>query len=51
MWYGMDPNGIKEVVIEFDTGDEEVWKQGCATSSNPSRCGKWRITSAPFRAN
>ena len=24
MWYGMDPNGIKEVVIEFDTGDEEV---------------------------
>jgi len=26
MWYGMDPNGIKEVVIEFDTGDEEVIK-------------------------
>ena len=26
MWYGMDPNGIKEVVIEFDTGDEEVVK-------------------------
>ncbi len=26
MWYGMDPNGIKEVVIEFDTGDEDIIK-------------------------
>jgi hypothetical protein len=26
MWYGMDPNGIKEIVIEFDTGDEEFIK-------------------------
>jgi hypothetical protein len=26
MWYGMDPNGIQQIVIEFDTGDEEVIK-------------------------
>ena len=26
MWSGMDPYGIKEIVIEFDTGDEEVLK-------------------------
>ncbi len=26
MWKGMDPNGITEIVIEFDTGDEEILK-------------------------
>ncbi len=26
MWSGMDPYGIEEIVIEFDTGDEEVLK-------------------------
>ncbi len=26
MWSGLDPHGIKEIVIEFDTGDEEVLK-------------------------
>jgi hypothetical protein len=24
MRYGLDPYGIKEIVVEFDTGDEEV---------------------------
>jgi hypothetical protein len=23
---GMDPNGIKEIVIEFDSGDEDVFR-------------------------
>lgn len=26
MWSGIDPYGIKEIVLEFDTGDEEVLK-------------------------
>lgn len=26
MWSGMDPNGITEIVLEFDTGDEEILK-------------------------
>lgn len=26
MWSGMDPNGIEEIVVQFDTGDEEVLK-------------------------
>jgi hypothetical protein len=26
MWSGLDPYGIKEIVIEFDTDDEEVLK-------------------------
>ncbi|MDX6379177.1 MAG: hypothetical protein QOI57_201 [Rubrobacteraceae bacterium] len=26
MWSGLDPYGIKEIVLEFDTGDEEVLK-------------------------
>lgn len=26
MWSGLDPHGIQEIVIEFDTGDEEVLK-------------------------
>lgn len=26
MWSGLDPYGIEEIVIEFDTGDEEVLK-------------------------
>lgn len=26
VWSGIDPYGIKEIVIEFDTGDEEVLK-------------------------
>lgn len=26
MWSGLDPYGIQEIVIEFDTGDEEVLK-------------------------
>ncbi len=26
MWSGIDPYGIKEIVVEFDTGDEEVLK-------------------------
>jgi hypothetical protein len=26
MWEGMDPYGIKEIVLHFDTGDEEVLK-------------------------
>jgi hypothetical protein len=26
MWSGMDPYGIEEIVIEFDTGDKEVLK-------------------------
>ena len=26
MWKGMDPNRITEIIIEFDTGDEEVLK-------------------------
>ena len=26
MWSGLDPNGITEIVLEFDTGDEEVLK-------------------------
>jgi hypothetical protein len=26
MWSGIDPYGIQEIVIEFDTGDEEVLK-------------------------
>ncbi len=25
---GMDPNGIREVVIEFDSGDEDVFRPG-----------------------
>ena len=24
MWSGMDPNGITEIVLQFDTGDEEI---------------------------
>ncbi len=24
----MDPNGIREVVIEFDSGDEDVFRPG-----------------------
>ncbi len=26
MWSGLDPHGIKEIVIEFDTGDKEMLK-------------------------
>jgi hypothetical protein len=26
MWSGIDPYGIKEIVLEFDTGDKEVLK-------------------------
>lgn len=26
MWSGMDPYGIQEIAIQFDTGDEEVLK-------------------------
>jgi len=26
MWSGMDPYGIQEIVVQFDTGDEEVLK-------------------------
>jgi hypothetical protein len=26
MWSGLDPNGITEIVLEFDTGDEEILK-------------------------
>lgn len=26
MWSGLDPDGIAEIVLEFDTGDEEVLK-------------------------
>jgi hypothetical protein len=24
MWRGLDPNGIAEIVLQFDTGDEEI---------------------------
>ena len=24
MWRGLDPNGIMEIVLQFDTGDEEI---------------------------
>ena len=24
MWRGLDPNGITEIVLQFDTGDEEI---------------------------
>jgi hypothetical protein len=24
MWSGLDPNGITEIVLQFDTGDEEI---------------------------
>jgi hypothetical protein len=24
MWSGLDPYGIAEIVLEFDTGDEEI---------------------------
>lgn len=24
MWRGLDPNGITEIVLQFDTGDEEM---------------------------
>ena len=26
MWRGLDPNGITEIVLQFDTGDEEILK-------------------------
>lgn len=26
MWSGMDPHGIQEIALQFDTGDEEVLK-------------------------
>ena len=26
MWSGLDPYGITEIVLEFDTGDEEILK-------------------------
>lgn len=26
MWSGMDPNGIAEIALHFDTGDEEILK-------------------------
>ncbi len=26
MWSGMDPYGIEEIALQFDTGDEEVLK-------------------------
>jgi hypothetical protein len=26
MWSGMDPHGISEIAVQFDTGDEEVLK-------------------------
>ncbi len=26
MWRGIDPYGIQEIVLEFDTGDEEILK-------------------------
>ena len=26
MWSGLDPNEITEIVLEFDTGDEEILK-------------------------
>jgi len=26
MWRGIDPFGIEEIILEFDTGDEEVLK-------------------------
>ena len=24
MWRGLDPNGITKIVLQFDTGDEEI---------------------------
>ena len=24
MWRGLDPNGITEIILQFDTGDEEI---------------------------
>lgn len=26
MWSGLDPSGIAEIVLHFDTGDEEILK-------------------------
>ena len=26
MWRGLDPNGITEIILQFDTGDEEILK-------------------------
>jgi hypothetical protein len=44
---GMDPYGIKEIVLEFDTGEEEIMGPGCARSSAPTSCTRLRPTSAP----
>jgi hypothetical protein len=42
---GMDPYGIKEIVLEFDTGGRRSCGPSCARSSAPTSCWRRRTTS------
>src|SRR5215212_12108614 len=43
---GMDPYGIKEIVLEFDTGEEEIMRPSSARSSAPTSCTRLPTTCA-----
>ena len=45
---GMDAYGIREVVIEFDNGDEDIFAPSSARSSSPTSCTRWRHTWTPL---